>query len=257
VGHEAVEVATRSGNVEWMGLAQANLAMARWAVGEWDAVVSAQASETVHADMEAGIATLARLVLVARGQDPSQTTLQSARRAFLGYWWTLGTAIAQAFTGDPEAIASARAAHDDAYEENRLDDDYPAVFAVVMDIGLKYADHDLLLRLAQVVDDAGALPQTGLRGHRALLGARMASPEDASERVEGLFTTALQEYDAWGSPVYLARARAAYGAWLSRRGRLAEAEPLLSDARTTYAALGATAWLAELEEALSEDRVGS
>jgi hypothetical protein len=57
--------------------------------------------------------------------------------------------------------------------------------------------------------------------------------------------------------VHLARARAAYGVWLTRQGRVADAEPLVAEARTTYASLGAVAWLAELDEALSGHRVGS
>jgi hypothetical protein len=69
--------------------------------------------------------------------------------------------------------------------------------------------------------------------------------------VEEQYTTALREYDAWGSPVYVARAQAAYGTWLSRQGRIEEAEPLLGAARETYDALGAVAWLAELEGALT------
>ena len=44
-----------------------------------------------------------------------------------------------------------------AYDENSLNDDYPTVFGAAMDIGLRYDDRDLLARLAQVVDDAGAL----------------------------------------------------------------------------------------------------
>jgi len=57
--------------------------------------------------------------------------------------------------------------------------------------------------------------------------------------------------------VFAARARAAYGTWLTRNGRIGEAEPLVAEARATYASLGAVAWLAELEGVLSGHRVGS
>jgi hypothetical protein len=106
--------------------------------------------------------------------------------------------------------------------------------------------------MARVVDDAGAQAPTGLRGHRALLGALSAGPEEREEETEARFTAAIHEYEALHSPVYLARARAAYGAWLTRQGRVAEAEPLLEEARATYETLGATRWLAELEGALQE-----
>jgi hypothetical protein len=42
-----------------------------------------------------------------------------------------------------------------------------------------------------------------------------------------------------------------------RRGRLAEAEPLLAEARAAYADLGAVAWLEELEQGLATERVGT
>jgi hypothetical protein len=53
----------------------------------------------------------------------------------------------------------------------------------------------------------------------------------------------------WGSEVYSASARAAYGGWREVRGRLADAEPHPQAARESYAERGATAWLEELEHA--------
>ena len=108
------------------------------------------------------------------------------------------------------------------------------------------------------MDDDGATPPTGLTGHRALLEALAASRSDEPDEVaESGFTSALGHYRAWGSPVHTARAQAAYGVWLTTRGRIAEAESLLTAARAAYASLGAVAWLAELEEALSGHRVGT
>jgi hypothetical protein len=255
VGHQAVEVATRSGNIQWISHARSNQALARWAVGEWDEVVAAPGVEPFHADSEASLGTLAGLVLFARGQDPASVTTLPTHRALHGYFWTLGRAITQAYAGDPEATGSARAALDEAYEENLLDDDFPTIVGAVMDVSLRYADRDLLTRTTQIVEAAGTRPPAGLRGHLALWAA-LAAPPDVTEdevevEVEKQYTTALREYDDWGSPVYLARARAAYGAWLSRQGRIEEAEPLLAAARATYDALGAVAWLAELEGTLT------
>jgi tetratricopeptide (TPR) repeat protein len=255
VGHQAVEVATRSGNIQWISHARSNQALARWAVGEWDEVVAAPGVEPFHADSEASLGTLAGLVLFARGQDPASVTTLPTHRALHGYFWTLGRAITQAYAGDPEATGSARAALDEAYEENLLDDDFPTIVGAVMDVSLRYADRDLLTRTTQIVEAAGTRPPAGLRGHLALWAALAAPPDvtedDVEVEVEKQYTTALREYDHWGSPVYLARARAAYGAWLSRQGRIEEAEPLLAAARATYDALGAVAWLAELEGALT------
>ena len=90
-----------------------------------------------------------------------------------------------------------------------------------------------------------------------MLGALTTAPEEPAEPVESLYTAAMREYDAWGSPVFLARAQAAYGVWLTQRGRADEAEPVLAAARSAYAGLGATAWLEELEQALATHPAGS
>jgi hypothetical protein len=42
-----------------------------------------------------------------------------------------------------------------------------------------------------------------------------------------------------------------------RRGRPAEAESLLAEARAAYADFGAVAWLEELEQGLAAQRVGT
>jgi hypothetical protein len=120
-----------------------------------------------------------------------------------------------------------------------------------MDVALRYGDHDLLARTTQIVEQAAARPPAGLRGNLALWGALAAPPETTDDVVEERYLTALREYDAWGSPVYVARAQAAYGTWLTKQGRRDEAEPLLHDARTTFESLGAVAWLAELDRELS------
>jgi hypothetical protein len=54
-----------------------------------------------------------------------------------------------------------------------------------------------------------------------------------------------------------AHACAAYGLWLTRREHAEEAQPLLQEARTTYASLGAVARLEELEKGLAAQSVGS
>ncbi|HEY3530544.1 MAG TPA: adenylate/guanylate cyclase domain-containing protein [Nocardioides sp.] len=251
VGRQAVDVATRSGNLEWISHARNNQALAQWAVGEWDEVVAALAMETFQTDNEACIGTLVGLVLAARGQDPAATTTLSTHRTFTGYWWTLGRSITQAYAGDPEATGSARAALDEAYEENLLEDDFPTIVGAVMDVALRYDDRDLLAHTTQIVEAAGARPPAGLRGHLALWAVLAAPPEATDEVVEEQYASALREYGAWGCPVYVARAQAAYGVWLTHRSRIDEAEPRLAAARTTYDTLGAAAWLAELDRALS------
>jgi hypothetical protein len=88
----------------------------------------------------------------------------------------------------------------------------------------------------------------GLRAHRDLVEALRTSAR-AGDEAERHFQAAIAGYDSWGSPVYAARAHAAYGVWLEGRGRPDEAGSHLTSAREQYGALGAVAWLEELERA--------
>jgi hypothetical protein len=155
-------------------------------------------------------------------------------------------------------VLTARSALDRAYAFSQVYDDFTLFYGVALEIALTAGDADLLDHLRRVVDEDGSSLPTGLQGHRALLGALDAERVgDTADVAEASFSEALARYADWGSPVHEARAQAAYGVWLTTRGRIAEAEPLLTAARAAYASLGAVAWLAELEEALSGHRVGS
>jgi hypothetical protein len=137
-------------------------------------------------------------------------------------------------------------------------DDYTLFYGVALEIAQAADDGPLLDHLRRDVDEDGSSLPTGLEGHRALLGALDAARVgDSDDAAEASFAEALTQYGAWGSPVHVARAQAAYAVWLVGKGRIAEAEPLVAEARTTYASLGAVAWLAELERVLSGHRVGS
>jgi hypothetical protein len=138
--------------------------------------------------------------------------------------------------------------------ENGVHDDYAEVHGFVLEVALRFGDRELLDHLRQVVLEAGALLPTGLRGHDVCLRAIDANPATLPDEVERLFTTAVQEYEVWGSPVYVARARAAYGVWLSRQGRVEDAIAQLTAARHIYEELGAVGWLRELDEQLAGSR---
>jgi hypothetical protein len=250
---EARDVATRAANTATISLIHANGWLVRWLQGEWDEVLAARDFEGLELDDEAMTAALVGLVLAARGESPAEVVEASSRRGgVLDYWWLVGVAVVKTYEKHPGAVGALHEALVATYESCGLADDFSACSGFVLEAADRLGDHTVPERLKQILDQDMTAPPTGARGHLALAEALTAGDSTADEEVEAFFQAAAHEYDAWGSPVFASRARAAYGVWLSRRGRIDEAEPLLAAARATYEGLGAVAWLAELEGALLE-----
>jgi hypothetical protein len=253
---EAVESTRRLGNVEWISLAHANRTLALLLAGRWDDVELAAGYELIQPDHTAMVVVLAAIVRMARDQDPAP--LLAARgelRQQTGDYWRLGELLASWHAREPSAAAQAREAAEQAYASYGTSDDFHLTYALALEVAVATDDRALIDRLEQIVDDATTPPREGLRGHRALLGALDAARHGHEDQAEGLFRDAIGCYDEWGSPVYAARGRAAYAVWLRGRGRADEAVPFVEAARATYAALGARAWLAQLDDQLG-DRQG-
>jgi class 3 adenylate cyclase len=248
VADEALEGAKRAGIAASLSNALVNVAIGRWALGDWDTIEGLVGDESLAIQDVAVLAPVAALVLSARGRDPAEVIVGTPEVDETAFYLDLARALVQAFAGDRTAVATARAATDAAYDSSGLYEDFTLFFDASVQIAATFGDAGLFERLRRIVDDDGATPPTGLAGHRALADALDESVAGSVD-VEGSFAEAMRQYEAWSSTVHLARARAAYGAWLTRRGRLTEAEPLLDAARATYAELGAVAWLAELEGA--------
>jgi hypothetical protein len=254
---EAVESTRRLGNVEWISLAHANRTLARLVMGQWDEVVAAPAFELIQPDHAAMVVVLAAMVLMARGQDPTPLlAAKGEKREQTGDYWLLGDVLALWHERDPSTGEGIREALDMAQEIYGISDDFHLVYSLAVEIAVETDDQVLVDRLAEIVDEATTPPRTGLRGHRALLGALDAARHDAPEDAEELFVTATGCYEEWGSPVHLARGQAAYAVWLRGRGRHEDAGPLLDAARTAYESLGASAWIASLDHALTRQAVG-
>jgi len=248
----AVEVARRSGIAMNVENATVNQAINRWATGDWDLVLATD-TESMQPFLAPVAAMIQARVLAARGQDPRPVVEATPERDDVAFYRDLGLAIGQAHAGDlSRALATVRSAVDGAYDFGKVYDDFALFYGVALEIAVTADDGDLMDHLRRVVDEDGSSLPTGLQGHRALLGAldaeRVGDDHDAAE---AWFLEAQDRYSAWGSPVHLARARAAYAVWLANHGRGGEAEPLLAQARETYTSLGADAWLAELDHRLT------
>jgi hypothetical protein len=249
---EALEGARRAGVASSLSNALVNVAIGRWALGEWDTVEGIVGSESLEVADVAVVAPVAALVLSARGRDPVEVVTGTPEVDETAFYLDLARAIALASSGDPRAVATVASAIEGAYGESAIYEDFTLFFGAALQIAAAFDDRGLFERLRRIVDDDGSTPPAGLSGHRALLDALDEGRAAADPKaVEASFVEALRHYQTWGSNVHTARAQAAYGAWLTRQGRLAEAEPLLNEARATYDALGAVAWIAELDRELS------
>ncbi len=254
VADEAMDGAQRSGIAAGRTNALVNLAIGRWATGDWDTVLRAVGSEWLSLPDQAVVAPVAALVLAARGQDPFEVVDGVPEVDETLCYLDLARAVAQAFAGDRLAVSTVGDALTAVYDISGLYEDFTLFYGAAVHIADQFADGALLDRLRAVVDDDGSSPPAGLAGHRALVGAFGSNDVDSAEAA---FRAALTHYGTWGSTVHLTRARSAYAVWLTRQGRAAEAEPLVAEARATYADLGAVAWLEELEQGLAAQRVGT
>jgi hypothetical protein len=253
VADEAMDGAQRAGIAAGLSNALVNVAIGRWAAGDWDTVEGVVGSESLSIQDQAVVAPVAAMVLSARGRDPSKMVKGTPKIKETAFYLDLAIAVAQEYSEDLQAVTTVAEALDAAYALAGIYEDFTLFFGAALQIAARFDDSGLFERLRHIVDDDGSTPPAGLAGHRALLDALTSPVGDAEEH----FLTALRHYRAWGSPVHTARGQAAYGVWLSRQDRLQEAEPLLTDARTTYASLGAVAWLEELEQSLAASGVGS
>jgi hypothetical protein len=189
--------------------------------------------------------------ITARGGDPREVVEATPEVDDTVFFLDLARAVALAFAGDPRAVTTVTAAIEGAYAVAGIYEDFTLVYGAGVSIAAQFGDAELYDRLRRIVDDDGSTPPAGLAGHRALLSALDVERIGDEAGAEEAFVEALRHYEAWGSPVHLARAQAAYGVWLQRR-RVADGEPLLALARERYIALGATAWHEELERQREE-----
>jgi hypothetical protein len=150
-----------------------------------------------------------------------------------------------------DALAAVLSALERIFRFSGTWDDLPHFWSAAVDLVVTTGDRAAYDRLLEFTDDSQTRIPNSLKGHRRRLEALWADRHDGDpEAVERGLSAAISAYDAWGSVVHLAMARADLGVWLTGQGRAAEAEPLLDQARATLSGIGATAWLAGLEDRL-------
>jgi tetratricopeptide (TPR) repeat protein len=93
-----------------------------------------------------------------------------------------------------------------------------------------------------------------LRAHADRFLARVAAQDGETRKAERGFGAAAATFREHGMPFWLAVTITEHGEWLIAEDRVAEAEPLLAEARETFERLGAAPWLARLESAEARPR---
>ncbi len=88
-----------------------------------------------------------------------------------------------------------------------------------------------------------------LQAHSMRFRARMADRRGETDQVQPGFKAAVGSFREMALPFWLAVTLLDHGEWLTRQGRVPEAESLLAEARTTFEQLRAAPWLDRLARA--------
>jgi class 3 adenylate cyclase/tetratricopeptide (TPR) repeat protein len=160
-------------------------------------------------------------------------------------------------TGDRTTlVASCRRLVDLASNYLNLDDDFPHLWALAVSWVVEAQNFAGARDLLRPVTDVAPIRWTPLvaaqlpwlRGTIESLDPDSLAPADVIEQdlLEGI--AALGDFGALPAR---AQAEASLGIWLTRQGRSSDAVPHLTAARATFTELRATAWLRDLDSALS------
>ncbi len=253
-GREAVEVAAQSGIAVWRDYCEANFMLALLASGEWtelDARLGSGAgSSIISLVVNAGVqGSLA----VARGElfDPPwgpegpPESDDPSDQAWIAFAHALQ---ARSYGRLERALAPACDAATLMNGLSGVTDDFTHMWPTAVEVALELGDDDAVARMLDIVDEAAArmrLPLSVL-AHRARFAGLVARTTDPAA-VEESLRLAIERFTSWGSRQYRAKTEAELGHWLRGLGRDEEAAVLIAGARDVLTALGAQAWLAQIE----------
>jgi len=130
-----------------------------------------------------------------------------------------------------------------------IDEDFSILWPPLVAAALAARDLGLAVRLLDPVENAPPgrrSPAVAAQWHR-LRGLVSAARGDDSEFAETEMRTGISALGAFGAVGYRAQAQEELARWLVDQNRPDDAQPLIDAARTTYADIGATGWLAKLD----------
>ena len=253
LGREAVVVATRSGMQLMRDYASLNLAMARFARGDWVGLREDLGDPELAVDASnLPIRTAFTIQLDLATGEPGRLPWTRGERVTVDHpgaqaWQDLCEALLSREEGDAEASALAVRAVEGLSAITGLAEDLSMMWPVAAEVVIGAGDDAALARILRLTEEAGQRVPGALVAHRRWAegthAARTGRPADA----EPLLRDAVTRYDAWGSPVYAALARATLSGVVAGQGRDQEAAVLAQQAREVLGRIGATAWLRRLD----------
>jgi hypothetical protein len=238
--------------------------MACRVLGRWDEVAALADLPTIADSISDDLVESRWIVIeraiigLARGEQRFELPEPKPdEQGILAIWNPLPAGVSAFAARDyPAALAAARDALAACIEQMGLVDDFCHHWTLAVDWAVAAREYDVARELLAIVEDAppgqieplvaAQLPR--LRG--TVEAEDPASTADPSA-VEADLRAGIDALDGFAAVPDRARAQAALGLWLLRRGRTAEAESLLQAARATFGELRAAAWLSELDAALS------
>ncbi|MDT4946138.1 MAG: hypothetical protein QOH14_2871 [Pseudonocardiales bacterium] len=269
-GHQAMTICEQIGNSSLCWHTAINQSIALTIAGRWDEVAALRdrplLTERQPAPMhEASFQLESAHIAAARDEGVDLIALDrlaaGAENSNLESYDTLFPATNRAMhariSGDTATlISSCHRVVELAFRYNALDDDFPHLWALAVEWMIDAQDFPGARELLRPVTDvpptrwspllAAELPR--LRGTiEALDPDSTTDPADVErDLLDGIAALA-----AFGAVPDQARTQATLGTWLTRQGRSADATAHLAAARATFTELRATAWLRELQTAIS------
>jgi class 3 adenylate cyclase/tetratricopeptide (TPR) repeat protein len=262
IGREALDAARRSGVRPVIDLAAGNYLLSLWTAGRL-----AEAQEMHRSAHESTVDPGSILMLSAVGRWLGEATgsvpPEPADQSFDPR--TTDDAYALAWSGHlriVEALESADPGAASGLTETilpiistlmGLEDEFVYIWPPLVAAALSQGDVDLSERLMEpvaVVDVRVVPPHVAAQRDR-LRGLIRAAREDDPAVVEADLRSGVAGLEAFGAIGDAARAKEELARWLMSQGRSGEAEPLLGEARATYAQIGALGWLARMDAAVS------
>jgi hypothetical protein len=135
-----------------------------------------------------------------------------------------------------------------------IDDDFMWIWPTAVRAAVTSGDLALAQRLMTPVDSAApGLVSAAVRAqYHHLRGLIAAAQGDDPGEAESELRAGIEALDSFGCVGFCAQAQEDLGLLLIEQGRGEEGLPLLEQARTTYAEIGALGWLARLDSRLGE-----